>query len=78
MKYLLVLLVIAIAVGIWRSNRRAEREAAPPHRPAPPPAGEPARMLSCAHCGLHLPAADALQGHRGAYCSPEHRQLSEG
>ncbi len=79
MKYLLVLLVIVVAVGIWRNNRRAEREATPPPPPAPPPAsGTPARMVSCAHCGLHLPATDAVQGRSGAYCSPEHRQLSEG
>lgn len=76
MKYLLVLLVIVIAVGIWRNNRRAERgtEAAPP---PPPPTPKPSRMLSCAHCGLHLPAADAVQGRDGAYCGAEHRRLAE-
>jgi len=32
-------------------------------------------MVRCAHCGLHLPAADALAGPDGAvYCSAAHRQ----
>lgn len=35
MKYLLVLLVVVVAVGIWRSKRRAE--VAEQTRPAPPP-----------------------------------------
>src|SRR5256885_15869486 len=38
MKYLLVLIVIIIAVGVWRSQRRAEarerRQAAAPRNPA--------------------------------------------
>lgn len=78
MKYLLVLLVIVVAVGIWRNNRRAGRATPPPARPTPPPAAGPAPMLSCAHCGLHLPAADAVQGRDGVYCGSEHRRLAEG
>jgi uncharacterized protein len=32
-------------------------------------------MVRCAHCGLHLPATDALAGPDGAvYCSTAHRQ----
>lgn len=30
-------------------------------------------MVACAHCGLHLPKRDAVQGAHGAYCSTEHR-----
>lgn len=81
MKYLLVLLVVVIAISVWRNNRRAEREAeaeAAP-RPQPPrPLAGPDRMLACAHCGLHLPAAEAVTGRQGAYCSAEHRRLAEG
>jgi uncharacterized protein len=33
-------------------------------------------MVSCAHCGLHLPQPDALEGEGGRhYCSAEHRRL---
>lgn len=74
MKYLLVLVVVWVAFMIWRSNRRQEVERSAPPR-ANPSLGEPQAMLRCAHCGLHLPASDALPGPDGkAYCSAAHRQ----
>lgn len=77
MKYLLVLLVLVVAIGVWRSGRRrAEREAPP--APAGKPLGAPTEMLSCRQCGVHLPSADVVQGRSGAYCSVEHRRLGEG
>lgn len=77
MKYLLVLLVIVVAFGIWRNKRRAEiaeRKAA-----APAPAlKSPQNMVACAHCGLHLPQADAVSGGSNLYyCSAEHRSLAQ-
>lgn len=72
MKYLLVALVILAAIHIWRNNRR---------RAAPPPAPKqrlrkPEDMVTCAHCGLHLPASDAISSpDRLHYCSSEHRSL---
>ena len=77
MKYLLVLLVIVVAVGTWRNKRRAEvaeRQAAGT-RPAPA-LKQPQNMVACAHCGLHLPHADAVtDGENQYYCSAEHRSL---
>ena len=79
MKYLLVLLVIVVAVGIWRNKRRAElaeRKAAGT-RPAPA-LKQPQNMVACAHCGLHLPQADAVtDGTSQYYCSAEHRSLAQ-
>lgn len=76
MKYLLVLVVIWVAFMLWRSGRRREVE-----RSAPPPSDAPSlpqAMIRCAHCGLHLPAADALSGKGGkAYCSAAHRQADQ-
>lgn len=77
MKYLLVLIVVAVAVWLWRRNRREEmKDQAAARRPGPAaPPGAPQTMLRCAHCGLHLPAADALAGPGGrVYCSAAHRQ----
>ncbi len=34
----------------------------------------PQAMVSCAHCGLHLPRQDALPAGERYYCSDEHRQ----
>ena len=77
MKYLLVLVVLWVAFTIWRNNRRREeqeRAEAPPKRPLPGPQA----MVECAHCGLHLPAADALPGKDGkVYCSAAHRQADQ-
>jgi uncharacterized protein len=74
MKYLLVLLVVVVAVGIWRSKRRAE--VAEQTRPASPPSAQ--TMVACAHCGLHLPQADAVSDASGKiFCSAEHRRLAQ-
>lgn len=83
MKYLLVFAVIAVAIWLWRKNRRDEMresrrdQAARAKRPGAAPA-TPKAMLRCAHCGLHLPAADAIGGTGdAAYCSAAHRQAAE-
>ena len=76
MKYLLVLIVVWVAFMLWRNGRRREVE-----RSARPPGGTPTlpqAMVRCAHCGLHLPAADAIPGKDGkAYCSAAHRQADQ-
>lgn len=80
MKYLLVLLVVAI--GIWmvsaRSRKPRDRDAAPRSKPPGPAAAAPQAMLRCAHCGLHLPSADAVSDGQRAYCSDSHRRLGPG
>ena len=73
MKYILVALVVIIAIGIWRNNRR--KAAAPPPQPKKR-LRTPEDMVTCAHCGLHLPASDAITSpDRQQYCSTEHRHL---
>ncbi|HYP82235.1 PP0621 family protein [Variovorax sp.] len=77
MKYLLVIAVVWVAFMIWRSRRRDEiaRRQPPAGLPRTRTPGEPQAMLRCAHCGLHLPAADAIAGEGGkVYCSTAHRQ----
>lgn len=69
MKYLLVLLVVG--VGLWLLLGRQRR---PPAGKGRPRAGEPDVMQRCAHCGVHLPAADAVSDAAGrAFCSDAHR-----
>lgn len=84
MKLLLVLLVVFVGVWIWRNNRinaqmnKERKSGTPPSRGA-----DTARqiMVSCAHCGLHLPQTEALAApgtdatHPLWFCSAEHRQL---
>jgi uncharacterized protein len=63
----------AIALLLWlvfgrsRRSRGARRESAPP----PSPGAE--SMVTCAHCGVHLPASEALRLGERAYCSAAHR-----
>jgi uncharacterized protein len=78
MKYLLVIVLVWVAYMIWRAGRRNESRAAPPPAAAPPAVPAPQDMARCAHCGLHLPAADALPGKDGkVYCSAAHRQADQ-
>lgn len=72
MKYVLVALVVIIAIGIWRNKRR--KAAAP--RANKPRLKQPEDMVTCAHCGVHLPSSDAITSpDRTHYCSTEHRHL---
>ena len=74
MKYLLLLLVLAVVVLLLAAKRSRPRE--PQARtPAPPP--PPRAMLSCAECGMHLPADEALPGKGGVFCSAAHRTSFE-
>ncbi|MBS0305367.1 MAG: hypothetical protein JSR43_08310 [Proteobacteria bacterium] len=78
MKYLLVLLVIGVAVawlaGARRRDLGARRGAGGSRERARRPGAEPATMLACAHCGVHLPQPDALFDAAGRpYCSEAHR-----
>jgi len=87
MKYLLVLAVLWVAIWLWRKNRREEmrdamrdamrERAAKAQQRVPTPPGPPQAMVRCAHCGLHLPATDAISGPGGAvYCSAAHREAA--
>jgi uncharacterized protein len=76
MKYLVVLAVIAVAIMLWRANRRDKpQSSAPPPQPKP---SLPLDMVKCAACPVHLPRNEATTGSRGVYCCAEHRQLTEG
>lgn len=74
MARLLIWLALAGVVWwMWTARRRV-----PPPRPSrAAPAAEPLpTMLRCAHCGVHLPVPEALQGRDGeSYCSAAHREL---
>jgi len=71
--FLRLLVWLALICAGWWLLRKRARPAAPP----PPPARAPARaepMVDCAHCGLHLPASEAVRDDAArAYCCPEHR-----
>jgi uncharacterized protein len=69
-KYLLVIVVVGVVLwlmfGVRRRSDGVKRRGAGPARPV--------EMIACAHCGVHLPRADALPDARGRnYCGEAHR-----
>lgn len=76
MKYLLVFAVVFVAVWLWRKSRRDEMREREASRRRTPVVEPPKDMVRCAQCGVHLPAADALIGPDGVYCSAAHRQAA--
>lgn len=63
---LLVLLILILLV-VWLVRRLWTR----------PPSSRrvvEADMLRCAHCGLHVPADEAIRDGELAYCCDAHRQ----
>lgn len=74
MKYLIVVFVVVLVGWLLLRGRskppRASRTAAPEALPQ--------AMVQCAHCGLHLPRAEALLDSRGAFCSDAHRLAGPG
>jgi uncharacterized protein len=82
MKYIVVALVVLVGIWSWRRGREQERAERQQQRAAPSPAPAPGTnpttdMVACAHCGLHLPANEAVPGQRGVYCGHAHRQAHE-
>jgi uncharacterized protein len=76
LKFLVVLLVVGI--GVWSLVSRLRgpgRGDAKPGTADKPASVAPVAMVECAHCGLHLPAADAVPEGSRLYCSDAHRRL---
>lgn len=72
-----VLLIVVVGGLLWLAMGRRKRptdKAAKPDAAKTAAPGTPQAMLACAHCGVHLPSADALRDAAGdAYCSDAHR-----
>jgi uncharacterized protein len=73
MKYLFVLLVVLLVIWAVKRGRAANR----PARPSSPKVQTPSDMVTCAHCGIHLPQEEAVSGQKGLYCSTDHRAAAQ-
>ena len=67
----LILLGLAVLALVWLVRRALRGR----QGGAPPAAGVPGELVACAHCGVHLPRAEARSAPGGAYCSDEHARL---
>jgi uncharacterized protein len=72
---MLKVLIIALAIGLllWLLLGRSARRRKPPDAGQRNGQGSAEEMVSCAHCGVHLPRSDALAARSLHYCSPAHR-----
>ena len=75
LKFLLVLLVVGIGLWSLLSRLRGPGGGAAGGGAAKQAGATPVVMVECAHCGLHLPAADAVPEGSRLYCSDAHRRL---
>lgn len=73
LKYLLVLLVVAI--GVWSLLSRLRGPRRDDDAPRKPGGAKPLQMVRCAHCGLHLAAGEAVSDGPRHYCSETHKRL---
>ena len=69
MKFLLLFFIFMVFAWQWRHAREEKVKNA--MRKTTAPAGV-VDMVQCAHCGLHLPAGDAVHQGKAAYCSAAH------
>lgn len=73
MKYLVVLVILAIAASqLWRQLRRYFQEMSDSqstHR-------TPQAMVRCHRCGIHLPQNEAFHRAGQAYCSVDHARAT--
>jgi len=64
----LILIAVAVFVLLWLLRRAL----APRKGDAPPPGEAKGDLVSCAHCGVNLPKAEARSAGGRHYCSEEH------
>ena len=74
MKALILIFVILLGVWLWRSSRPNLPR---PGQPKTGPEAQPLDMVSCTYCSVHLPAAEAIRGSKGVYCSADHLARAE-
>jgi uncharacterized protein len=68
--FLRYLLLIAFVYGIYSLLKRAASGGRSAASPAP---AAQELMVSCAHCGVHLPQSDSVGAGELFYCGEEHR-----
>jgi uncharacterized protein len=70
-----LIIALAVALLLWLLFGRAARRDKPPRREPPRDMrrGGAEDMVSCAHCGVHLPRSEALAARSLHYCSAAHR-----
>jgi len=71
----IIVLVLLVVVAVWLV-RRALRDRGG-ETPLRERAESAAQLVRCAHCGVHLPRAEAREAAGLLYCSDEHARLGK-
>jgi uncharacterized protein len=67
LRMLVLIALVVLAVWLVRKALRAPRDSTP--------LAKEGELVRCAHCGVHVPRADARQTEGLLYCSEEHARL---
>jgi len=73
MKLVVIVLVLLLAWFAFGSSRRRARGARRDTTPTAGHSGQVEDMVACVHCGVHLPASQAMFLEGRSYCSEAHR-----
>jgi len=65
--------LVIILIGLWLVLTLIKRALAQ-HRKSPSDKPAVAKMVACAHCGVHIPESGAIRDGNRYYCSEEHRR----
>ena len=68
----LVVLILLVVAAAWLVRRALRRAKATNVEKQPPLQAD---LVSCAHCGMHLPRAEARLAGDRVYCGDEHARL---
>jgi uncharacterized protein len=67
----LIVLIALVVLAVWLIRRALRR----PGSETTTPQVKETDLVRCAHCGMHLPRAEARQTDGLLYCSEEHARL---
>ena len=76
-----LLLLVVVGIGVWmlttksRLTGRHDKSKSTSDPSAAKTDPSPQAMVRCAHCGVHLPALDALTNGSDSFCGEAHRRL---
>ena len=71
---LLIVLAVVVGLALWLLKRRPASGGEAGQAANKKAGAEPAKMVACAHCGLHLPRPEASYDAEGrAFCGEAHR-----
>jgi uncharacterized protein len=71
----LIVLILLIVLAVWLIRRALRSSSLKTQSPQKTVTED--QLVRCAHCGVHLPRAEARQVEGVLYCSEEHARLGK-